>query len=407
MDNTIVLFEDKKNCCSCGACMNVCPKQAIEMKIDEFGYSYPFINEEKCIQCGACKRVCAFQNGVEVKATVEAYAAATKNQDTLMNTASGGIFSQIAKNVLSNGGCVCGVALERSDDTLIPKHTMIYSVEDLEKLQGSKYAQSVTGDIFQHVKKELENGKQVLFSGTPCQVAGLRAYLKKDYDNLLLVDIICHGAPSTKMFQDYISNQQKKLKGKIIDYKFRDKKYGQGYVSKITYQLKDGKVKVKWIPGKLTSFVGLFLQKEVFRESCYACKYANLQRISDITIGDYWGVYQEHAKELKDSEMSNEKGISCILVNSEKGQKTIETMKTDFDLISSTKEKIALHNEQLNHSCEHTDKRNAILELYRKNGYGALEDYYKKSLGYKKYVYWMGAIIPKKLKSRIKVLLKK
>lgn len=407
MDNKIVLFEEKKDCCSCGACMNVCPKQAIEMRTDEYGYSYPFINVEKCIKCGACKRVCAFQNGIEIKETVGAYAAATKNQEMLRNSASGGIFSQIAENVLKEGGFVCGASLEIVDDVLTPKHIMIDSREDLKKLQGSKYAQSMTDDIFQKVKAELNNGKKVLFSGTPCQVAGLRAYLNRDYDNLLLVDIICHGSPSTKLFQDYIRNQQKKLNAKVIDYKFRDKKYGQGYVSKITYQLNNGKVKIKTIPGKLTSFVGLFLQKEVFRESCYACKYANLQRVSDITIGDYWGVYQEHGKELKGSAMSNEKGISCILVNSSKGQKVIETMQDDFELLSSTKEKIALHNEQLNHPCEHTNKRELILKLYKENGYEALEKYYKNSLGYKKYAYWFGAVIPKKLKSKLKVLLKK
>lgn len=407
MDNKIELFKEKKECCACGACMNVCPKKAIEMKTDEYGYSYPVINEEKCIKCGACKRVCAFQNGIEIKETVGAYAAATKNQEMLRNSASGGIFSQIAEKILNEGGVVCGASLEMVDDVLTPKHIMIDSIKDLKKLQGSKYAQSVIGDIYQKVKTELQNERQVLFSGTPCQVAGLRAFLNREYDNLLLIDIICHGSPSTKLFQDYIRNQQEKLKGRIVDYKFRDKKYGQGYVSKIAYQLDNDKVKVKTIPGKLTSFVGLFLKKEVFRDSCYVCKYANLQRISDITIGDYWGVYQEHGAELKNSVMSNEKGISCILINSAKGQKVIETMQEKFDLIVSTKEKVALHNEQLNHPCEHTSKRESILRLYKENGYEALEKYYRNSLGYKKYVYWVGAIIPKKLKSRLKVILKK
>lgn len=407
MDNKIVLFEEKEKCCSCGACVNVCTRQAIEMRVDEYGYSYPFVNEEKCIKCGACKRVCAFQNEIEIKETVEAYAAASKNQEILKRSASGGIFSQIAEEVLKNGGCVCGVSLEMVEGVLTPKHIMIYSQNDLKKLQGSKYAQSITGDIFRKVKEELQTGRKVLFSGTPCQVAGLRAYLKKDYDNLLLVDIICHGAPSTKLFQDYIYNQQKKLNAKIIDYKFRDKKYGQGYVSKITYKLKSGEIKTKTLPGKLTSFVGLFLGKEIFRESCYVCRYANLQRVSDLTIGDYWGIYQEHGNELKNSKLSNEKGISCILVNSEKGQNVMKMMDSNFDLIRSTKEKIALHNEQLNAPCVHTSRRESILEMYRESGYEALENYYKNSLGYKKYVYWFGAIIPKNLKGKLKAIIRK
>lgn len=223
----IILFDDKKNCCACGACMNVCPKDAIRMEEDEYGFLYPQIDETKCVQCGACKKVCAYQNEQVKNAPIKCYAAVNKNKSELMKSASGGIFAAMATSVLKEGGVVFGAALDFEDGHAHPHHVAVRELSQLYRLQGSKYVQSAIENTYMEAKKELDSGKKVLFSGTPCQIAGLYGYLRKEYENLCTVDVICHGVPSARMFDDFLQNETKKRNAKSVkNYIFRDKKKG-------------------------------------------------------------------------------------------------------------------------------------------------------------------------------------
>lgn len=402
----IELFEKKEKCCACSACKNVCPRGAIEMVEDEKGFLYPKIQEDKCIHCGLCKKACAYQKESVGNEPKEVYAAAAKEDDILVAAASGGIFSVLANRILNAGGSVYGVSLEKDGKYLIPKHIRITNSRDLYKLQGSKYIQSDIDFIFCEIKKDLENDQKVLFSGTPCQVDGLCSFLGKKYDNLLTVDIICHGVPNAKMYRDYIDVLEKKYNANITGYKFRDKTRGQGMTSKIEYN-KNGKAYIKLLPGKVTSYFGLFLRQEIYRENCYSCKYATKNRFADITIGDYWGVYQEHAAELQHSNMTNSKGISCVLLNTEVGRQAFTEISEDLEYIKSDFEKVAKHNEQLRTPCKYPINRDKLLDVYSNHGYQEVERMFNKTIRLKKCYYWLENVAPKGLKRKIKLIIKK
>lgn len=372
---TITLFKNKKDCCACGACLNICPKQAIQMQEDENGFLYPVIDNDKCIKCGLCIKTCALQNSKLPNTPLKTYAAQSNNTD-LKKSASGGIFASLALNILKVGGVIYGAALENVNGKLICRHIAVNNVTELEKLQGSKYIQSNIGNIYQEVKKNLLENKTVLFSGTPCQVDGLRAYLGKKYENLYCIDIICHGVPSNKMFQDYIETLEKKYNDKIVDFKFRDKTKGWGLTAKGYTE----KGYTAIIPANVSSFYYYFLKSYIYRESCYSCKYACKNRCGDITIGDYWGIENSHSEVLsKNAGLDYKSGISCLIVNTEQGKKLIEEYKDDLRLIESNFEKSAKENGQLNRaSFLNVEKRNEILKLYRENGYKGIEDSLKK-----------------------------
>ncbi len=398
----IELFQNKSDCCGCGACMNICPKGAITMQEDEFGYVYPVIDDEKCVKCGLCKKACQYKGGAEYYKVRKAYAAAIKNDREIMVVASGGIFTTLAKQILSENGVVFGVSMENIEGQLTPRHIDIQDEKDLYKLQGSKYVQSDTGISYKKVKEYLMEERKVLFSGTPCQITGLKAYLGKEYANLLTVDVICHGVPSARMFQDYIKNLEKKLGGKIYSYKFRDKSKGQGMNAQILYKKENDKKKVKYIDGYLTSYFYMFLKSIIYRENCYTCPYARAERVSDITAGDFWGVYQVHADEMNKSDMSNLKGVSCMLLNTEKGLRYFEKIQNKLDYFESSVEKVAKNNKQLREPSKYVPERENILRIYQEQGYYGVEQYFPKVIGNKKYFYILKNLAPKGLKRRIK-----
>lgn len=397
MKENIVLFREKKDCCGCGACKNICQKNAISMHNDEYGFSYPIIDNEKCINCGMCKKVCAYQNIDETTQPQKAYAAQSKEEKIISSSASGGVFSAIASMILLDNGVVFGCAMENNSDGINPVHIKVESIEDLKKLQGSKYVQSVTGNIYRQVKAELSSNRPVLFSGTPCQVAALKSFLgNKYYDNLFTIDIICHGVPSTEMFKSYIEYYEKKLNGKITEFKFRDKSKGWGLTGGVNYVTNNGKIKTKYIPKNLSSYTVLFLKSYIYRENCYSCKYASANRPGDITIGDYWGIEKEHPEYLKKNGgcFDEEKGISCLIINNNQGEKLISKYGETLDLKKSEFDNIARWNGQLNSPCEMSDKREEILKLYRSKGYSAVEKWYYMQIGLKKYVYQLYYRLP-------------
>lgn len=394
------LFKDKKDCCACGACLNVCPRQAISMQKDEYGFLYPQIDESKCIKCGLCLKTCAFQNSELKNIPIKTYAAQSDNTD-LKESASGGIFASIATNVLREGGVVYGAAMEIEHDKLTLRHIAVENDVDLIKLQGSKYIQSSTENIYRDIKKKLNDNRLVLFSGTPCQVDGLNSYLGKKYENLITMDIICHGVPNNQMFQDYISLLEEKYKDKIIDFKFRDKTKGWSLTAK-GYTAK-GYTAI--IPANVSSYYYMFLKSYIYRDSCYSCKYACKNRCGDITIGDYWGIEKAHPEVLKENEsgLDYKNGISCLIVNTEHGIQVLEKYKSDLRLLDSAFEKTAKENGQLNHPSNlNVEKRTLVFNLYKQN-YKAVENSLKNILILNK----LKKLIPIRLKKFIKKILKK
>lgn len=403
----IILFDDKKDCCGCSACMNICPKQAISMERDEYGFIYPQIDKKLCINCGACKKVCAFQNKFQGKTSIKVFAAVNRNKEQLMNSASGGIFSAIAAKFLEAGGVVFGAALDFEEGHAIPHHIAIESLDEISKLQGSKYVQSSINESYMKALDFLKQGRQVLFSGTPCQIDGLYGFLGREYENLTMIDLICHGVPSANFFDDYIQTEKKKRKAKkITGFVFRDKKNGWGCNGRISLLSRHGNIKNVYVPSRLSSYYTLFLDSYVYRESCYSCKYAGPQRYSDLTIGDYWGVKNEHPELLGKQGYDDKKGISCILANSKKGVILCDELVGLISMHPSALENVQKKNGQLSSPSKKPEERDVVLKLYRQEQYSAVEKYFRKKYRKQIIVHTFYNAIPRKIRLRLKNALK-
>jgi len=382
-----VPFYEKKNCCACGACENICPQNAISMETDEEGFLYPNINNEKCIECGACTTACTYQNVELSHIPLQAFVAVNKTKDQLRYSASGGVFSAIATMVLNEGGIVFGATLDFEDGYAKPQHIAINQVEHLPRLQGSKYVQSKIGNTFKQARDYLIQGRRVLFSGTPCQISGLYGYLKKNYENLITIDVICHGIPNEKLFNDYLQMEKKRIKAQtVINYSFRDKKKGWGINERIDFIYYLGEQKSIYRPGRLTSYNTLFLDGIIYRENCYSCPYAQRKRVSDLTIGDFWGIENEHSELLWKKGYDKMKGISCLLVNTEKGCYICERMHENLQMEVSTLEKVSCKNGQLNKPSVESPQRKFVLNLYVEKGYGEVEKWFEKH--YRKQIFF-------------------
>lgn len=393
-----ILYENKEDCCGCGACVNICPRAAIYMEEDECGFLYPRIDENKCVRCQRCKTVCAFQNIEEKNVPLKTYAAISQNREQANQSASGGIFAAIATQFIEAGGIVFGASFSENYGV---SHRAVGNIENLFLLQGSKYVQSRIDNTYQQAKDYLEKGKKVLFSGTPCQIAGLMGFLGKEYTNLLTVDIVCHGVPSEKIFLSYFSMLERKYEGKIKYFTFRDKKIGWGINGKVVLSLKNKKTKsVKlWQSG--SSYLYYFIKGWLYRENCYRCKYAGKNRPGDITLGDYWGIEKQHPEYLNGADGWDESnGISVVIANTSKGLEVLNEID-GLEMRSSTFEKAAYGNKQLMHPSE-KGKRQEILEQYRIGGWDALENRYQKKIGIRKYASQVKALIPLKIKRWLK-----
>lgn len=406
---TLLKNEQKKKCCGCGGCVAICPRRAIHMVEDENGFVYPVIEQEKCSHCGLCDYICAYRKEDEQKWTPrKTYVAVSQNTD-LKKSASGGVFASIATNVLQEGGIVYGCAMERRDGRMMPVHKGVERIEDLEQLMGSKYAQSSVTEICNDLKKQVLAGRKVLFSGTPCQVGMVRSLLHgRATENLLLVDIICHGAPSARLFGDYIDELEKRKKGEIQQFLFRDKAYGWSKVGSYTIT-KNGRTKKYPLPFRQSSYYADFMDAETYREECYQCKYAGQERVGDITIGDYWGVQVEHPELLSENggTIARRSGVSCLMVNTDIGEKWIDTYQDSMLLFSSAFEKAAKVNTQLRVPSSKGKNREEVLALYRNGGYAAVERFYRKKLGMKWHLMMVKRLIPSSVKQKIKKIIKK
>ena len=385
MNNILKLGKD---CCGCTACEQVCPKSCISFGADTEGFLYPTVDENLCIECGKCIKHCPILSDVKRGTSPKVFAAKYKDRNTVFKSTSGGIFIPLAKFIIDKGGAVFGCAF---DEALTARHIKIESVDQLYKLQSSKYVQSNTEGIYSEVKAELDKGRYVLFSGTGCQAAGLKNFLDKNYDRLITVDIICHGVPSPKLFDKYIGYMGQKLGNKLTDYNFRSKeKRGWDLYYKAT-----AKNKSKSDYGFFDPYYNAFLTCKTYRESCYNCKFANSQRAGDITLGDYWGIQKMHP------EFYDDNGVSLVLINSDKGQKLWEKISPEIEAVPSTLEKASVMNKNLSSPSARPECRDTIYDGID----GNFEEYVKTKLAYKiNYKTKLKKMIPLKLKNKLKAL---
>ena len=381
------LFDTKKSCCGCTACESICPKHAISMQPDENGFTYPHIDAEKCINCILCQKACSYQNNLPPVSDKSVFTAISQNTD-LSTSASGGLFASLAQSVLNDNGIVYGSAMLYENDQLHVRHIKTTSIEQLNLLKGSKYVHSNIQGIFPDVLTELKHGKTVLFSGTPCQVAGLKGFLQKDYSNLYTIDIICHGVPSEQLFHQYIAFEENKHKFKITDFRFRDKKQGWKLHGSMTFNTNE----TIYFEPEESSYYQLFLNSYTYRENCYSCPYASNHRPGDITIGDYWCIELVHPELLIENggKIDHEKGVSCMIVNNDKGKALLSKYGYGIKRWKSSYENASKYNRQLTAPSQLKEERNIVLELARKN-YKALDRWYKKRL------------IPIKIRRKIRV----
>lgn len=307
---------DKSKCSGCHACASICPQNCIEMKVDDEGFWYPKINASTCINCGLCEKACPIIHNKHnlIKRTPDTYAAFNKNEDIRMNSSSGGMFTLIAEHIVNQNGVVFGACFDKEFNVI---HNFVETIYDLHKFRGSKYVQSKIGDTYKKAKNFLDSGRLVLFTGTPCQIGGLYSYLRKDYDNLLTQDIICHGVPSPKAWKKYIDFREDIDKQKPTNIYFRNKDRGwKQFSMKFTYSENSY---CETLRGD--QMMKAFLKNRCLRPSCYNCSFKNINRQSDITLADYWGISNVHP------EMDDDKGTSLLILNSDKGKAIFEQIK--------------------------------------------------------------------------------
>ena len=334
----------------------------------------------------------------------EAFIAQSMCKEILSKSSSGGMFAELAKHVLAKKGVVFGCAMERTQQAFEVKHICIDNENDLYKLQGSKYVQSYLGDSIKQAKYFLEQGRFVLFSGTPCQIAGLKLSLKKDYANLLTVDISCEGTPSLKMFNDYVQYLEKYvIKHKIVDLKFRPKEkcgWTCNVVVVVVYEDGDS-LKEKVLYTNLSSYFTCFFTGDILQDRCFKCKYTGLKRNSDITIADAWGVEKEYPEYLV-SDMQKTNGISLVLINSERGKEFFNNVNKHIIFRKIDANRLAKYNHPLRHPSIERPERKCYMEAYQKGGYIALEKIFRKKIGKKYYYYAVKNHTPKFIKEIIK-----
>ena len=351
---------NKTECSGCTACLHICPKQCISMKQDDEGFLYPVIDKNLCINCGLCEKVCPVANPVYNNNKKDIYAAYVKDAGQRMKSTSGGIFYLVAKWVIEQGGIVYGAAF---DANFKLRHIGVDTMQELDRLRGSKYLQSDLGNVFSEIKAYLQQGRWVYFTGVGCQVAGVKAFLRKEYDTLITSDLVCHGTPSQLMFDWHLNYLREKEKGDIISYSFRDCKGWGGCETYEYVSQTRGKGMRKLHSYALSPYLYAFMQAFNYRYSCYNCKFAAVPRQGDITLADYWGV-QNYFQDL-----DTNKGVSLILVNSNKGEFVWEQINHDIEFRKSCLENAAAQNGNLIHATVMPDIRKYCYELIRQRGY--------------------------------------
>ncbi len=345
---------EAKDCTGCFSCMNICPKSAISVECDKLGKTIPQINSELCVECGLCRKSCPMLNESTYRKPQKCFAAWTTDKNDRVNCASGGIATALSRVIIRNGGKVFGAAWTED----LNLHMDVAENEiGLEKFKGSKYVQSFVGDSYVKVKKQLNNGEKILYIGSPCQIDGLLHFLEKKYDNLYTVDFICHGVPPIKYLIEYINTI---LHNKhITDIKFRDEN---------GFQLTafDNNICIYKSRAYDDLYFETFLKGVTYRDNCYSCKYARPERVSDLTIGDFWGLDKNSLNQNYDGK------ISTILVNTEKGRLLLEECQVEIYKEERPLEEALRGNGQLNHPSGVHPDRVGFMKHYKDDFYSAI-----------------------------------
>lgn len=358
----MININNSKDCCGCTACANICSHNAITMTPDKLGFLYPKVNKDICVECGLCEKVCAFNDSYDISDNLDspnAYAVRHRNIEEVMNSRSGGAFVVISDFVLEQGGVVYGAGYGEHFRIV---HKRATTKEERDEFRGSKYVQSDLGYIYGEIKKDLKEDKLVLFSGTPCQTAGLHSFIgKKLRENLILLDIVCHGVPSPTIWQDFLRYLEDKEDAEITDVNFRDKrKFGwSAHHETFRFSKKSGYKLYPWY------------NDVMYRHSCYNCHYCKTKRPSDFTLADFWGWDKvDHLINIDD------KGCNLLLVNSIKAREIFEKVKNNFYVISTE-----INNclqPQLLHPTEISPDRKGFETDYLKYGFTYVYEKYMK-----------------------------
>lgn len=314
-----------KNCTGCGSCTVSCPKQCITMESDGEGFRYPLIDEKECIHCRRCEIVCPVLNRLKDSVETQCFAAQNTDENIRAKSSSGGVFSALANYVFKENGLVCGAAY---DEQFAVVHCFVHNEHELEGVRGAKYSQSIAENCFPQIKDSLELGKIVLFVGTPCQVAGLKNYLGTDYPHLILVDIICHGVPSPKVWEKYLADRIKKdaRNSRLSFVNLRNKNSGWSrYTYSVEIKYEDNRSYLA--PQGMDPFMRGFTQNLYLRPSCSSCFFKGIERCSDFTLGDYWGVWEQCP------DFDDNKGTSLVMVHTEKGLRLWERIREELRVL--------------------------------------------------------------------------
>jgi len=371
-----------QKCTGCLACRLICPEECIGAAEDSEGFAVPQIESSRCLECGLCVSRCPENSapGAGLSGCLRVLAAKSKDDAILRCSASGGVFAGLAKKILETpGNAVFGCAY---DENLAARHICVTDPAGLPRLQSSKYVQSDTGDTYLQAKALLDAGKTVFYTGTPCQIAGLRAFLGAARDNLLTADLVCHGVPSPLLFAKYLRWLGRKHGGQVISYNFRSKERdGWGLTSRAV--IKTGsRSKTRFISPYADPYYDSFLNCRTFRECCYTCRYAGSRRAADFSIGDYWGI------DKVDPGFFDSKGVSVVLINTDKGARWFEKVAGGFDTVETAFADAASHNINLTapscrpglRDCAYDGVSGAGAGFFRSPAYRIRKDVYFKTL---------------------------
>lgn len=361
------LTKDKTECCACTACVNSCPKSCIKMIQDEEGFAYPEIDKNICINCHLCEKVCPVEHpNYSNNDKPDVYAVLLKDVEERKKSSSGGAFFAIATFVLNNNGVVIGATMDEMHQV---RHIMVESLDELFRLRGSKYVQSELGFIFARVKEVLTKDKWCYFVGTGCQVAGLKAYLKKDYPKLITSDLVCHGVPSQALFDKHIKYLEDRYHDKVVNYFFRDNEsWGGCEICEFA-----NRRPLKNPSYDLSPYLYSFMYGMTFRYSCYNCKFASIPRQGDITLADFWGA-KEFFPDIDESH-----GVSLVLINSINGCRAWENIRKSVDFRPSTISFGSKYNGNLIGGIQKPAIRDIIFHLIEQEGYRQVAKTYFKS----------------------------
>lgn len=369
----MIKIKDKQNCSGCGACMASCPQKCIQMISDQEGFIYPVVDEKNCIDCDACVKTCPVISVKTVNNTPIAYAVINKSDKVRQESSSGGVFSIIANAVIQKGGVVFGASF---DEKFSVKHIWVDRTEELYMLRGSKYVQSNLNDTYQQARSFLKEGRLVYFTGTPCQIEGLYTFLKYDYENLITSDLICHGVPSPKVWELYLKHLEDKASSNVRFFSFRDKTYSwEQFASKVEFL--DGSQNIK-IHFK-DPYMKAFLRNLSLRPSCYSCAFKGVNRKSDFTLADFWGINNLLPQ------MNDKRGTTLLLVNTDKGREIFEQIKNEITFEPVKLAEAIKYNSAAIKSVSKPKKRDEFMSKINSKKFKKIVDKYSKNSIYNKF----------------------